>query len=390
VPEIDVLLAVACNDDSGIVLRRAIARGPDWTGVVQSALHHGTAGLLCRRVLKTAPDVLPDELRAGMEAYLESCVKRQEIAVAELLELVGALSSAGVPALPFKGPALAALAYAEPGLRTCLDLDLLIRESDIGAALAVLRQLGFVSQYPDLRADHRAAYHRYNGQDCLVAPDRIMPVEPHWALAPRSLAVSLDTAPLFRRAQPVGLGGRAGPTLSPEDMLLIAGLHGSKEEWRRLVWVADIAGLLTATPDLDADAVLARATAAGIIRMLLIGIALAAGLLKAPCGGAFAAALAGDPQSLRLAAAATARLCQHRLAPSIFDLSAFRWRMRERPRDRLRYAAATLLTARVKHFRMIELPGPLSRLYPLVRVGHDFVGSPVWRLARARRVRHGG
>ncbi len=198
------------------------------------------------------------------------------------------------------------------------------------------------------------------------------------------LAVSLDPAPLFNRARPVALDGRIVPTLSPEDTLLVAALHGSKEEWARLIWIADIARL-AAQPKLDAGAVLARATAAGIRRMLLVGIALAVDLLDASCDPAFASALTEDPNSRRLPAWSAARLWEQRHAPSVFTLPPFRWLVRERPRDRARYAAATLLTPRVQHFEARDLREPLRRLYPSVRVGHDFVALPLWRAIRGRR-----
>src|SRR3954469_21277418 len=169
-PEAAVLLAAARAEIVGSALREAVAREPDWTALIGMALYHGTAGPLCRRALDAAGDLVPDELRPAMGTYLESCAERHRVAVAELFDVLDALGGAGITALPFKGPALAARAYAEPALRGCLDLDILIRGTEVGAALAVLGRLGFVSQFPDLSADHRMAYHRYNGQDCLVAP----------------------------------------------------------------------------------------------------------------------------------------------------------------------------------------------------------------------------
>lgn len=385
--EAAVMLAAARADPVGPALRDAIGRDPDWTVLIGMALHHGAAGLLCHRVLHLAAEFVPDEVRAAMGVYLESCAERHRIAVEELLAILDAFAAARVTAVPFKGPALAERFYAEPTLRRCLDLDVLIRRADLSAALAVLERLGFVSQYPDLTAEQRAAYHRYNGQDCLIAPGRAMPVEPHWALAPRTLAVSADVEALFQRAQPITLGGRAVPTLSAEDTLLVSALHASKEEWARLIWVADIAALLAREPSLDAQAVLARATASGVRRMLLIGIELAVRLLEAPCSRAFASALEADPAAQRAAAFAASRLWDERDVPSVFAFSSFRWWMRERWRDRVRYAAATVLTARVKHFQAVDLPRSLWGLYPLVRVGHDFLALPLWRLVRVPRLR---
>jgi hypothetical protein len=375
------LLLAAC--DPARDMGDAVSAGPDWTAAVQMALDHGTAGFLSRRLLDMAAGLVPEDLRVSAQAYVDHCRAEHDETVAELLEVMDALAGSGVPALPFKGPAFAAQAHAEPSLRSCLDLDLLIAEAEIEPALAVLDRLGFVSQYPGLTASQRRAYHRYNGHDCLTAPGR-RPVEPHWTVAPRTMAAPVDTAGLFARAQPVSLRGREVRTLSVEDALLVAALHGSKEEWRRLIWVADVAGLLRRWPELDAEAVLSRATVAGVRRMVLIGVALATDLLRAPCPPAFAACLARDPVASALARHAAAGLWRGELAPSVFTLSAFRWCMRERRSDRLRYASRTVLTARVKHFEALHLPERLHGLYPLVRLGHDYVALPLWRLARAK------
>jgi len=379
-----LLLAAANPGEQGTALRDAVARRPDWTRVVQMALDHGTAGLLCRRLLDAGSGTVPDDLVPAMQAYVDHCAVEHADAVAELLQVLDALAAAGVPAIPFKGPALAWQAYGDPALRFCRDLDILIPAHEVEATFAVLARLGFVSQYPRLSAAHREAYHRYNGHDCLTAPGRRRSVEPHWAIAPRTLGATLDTAGLFARAMTVPLGGRDIAALSIEDALLVAAVHGSKEEWSRLIWAADIAALLHRHSGLDAEAVLSRAAASGTKRMLLIGIALAVDLLHAPCSPAFLAALAADPASRHLAKQAAALLWQRRDAPSVFAFSTFRWRMRERLRDRLRYAAGTLLTARVKHLEAVNLPRSLHWLYPFVRLGHDYVALPLWRVARAK------
>ena len=319
-----------------------------------------------------------------MTRYLESCAERHRVALDEIRCMLDAFATADIDAMPFKGPALAARAYADPSLRSCLDLDILVREPDVDRALRTLANLGFVSQYPSLRDDHRAAYHHYNGEDCLFSPSFRLPVEPHWAVAPRMLAVSLDTTGLFDRAQDITLAGRAVRTLSPEDTLLTTALHAGKEEWARLIMISDLAALLVTYPAMDATAVLARAEAARARRMLLVGITLARDLLDAPVPVAFANAISADRATRRLAARIADRIWEQHPVTSMFVLSPVRWRMRDCLSDRIRYAAATLTTPRVEYLQMVDLPAGLRRLYPLMRLGHDFVGLPLWQLIRRR------
>jgi hypothetical protein len=124
-------------------------------------------------------------------------------------------------------------------------------------------------------------------------------------------------------------------------------MHGSKEEWARLIWIADAAELMRGSAEQDWAAVFARADDARVRRMLLIGLALAHDLLGAPLPPPASTALTSDREARSLAAMAAKRLLAHHGdAPSVYHLSGFRLRMRERWGDRVHYVAATLLTAR--------------------------------------------
>jgi len=103
-------------------------------------------------------------------------------------------------------------------------------------------------------------------------------------------------------------------------------------------------------------------------------------------GADVARAIESDPMVTRLGDAIDAALFAVGPPPvSVFTLSSFQWRLRERYPDRLRYATRTLTTARVAHFRSLDLPAPLSFLYPILRLGHDFIALPVWQALRPRR-----
>jgi hypothetical protein len=294
--------------------------------------------------------------------------------------VLDALAAEGVDALPFKGPVLGLQAYGCVTMREFRDLDILVRPEHATATLAVLNELGYRSDVIGLRPQRMADYYHYNGHDILFAPGKL-PLEPHWALAPRTFSAQLDTAPIFARAGSVATeGGRRFGCCAPEDALLVAAMHGGKEQWSRLMWIADVAALLHTHPALDWPAALARAAEAGCLRMTLLAAALASDLLGARLPADVRRAIAEDRAVPGLLQGVRANVFAARSAtPSVFTLTRFRWRIRERAADRLRYASRTILVARVPHFRAIDLPDPLSFLYPAVRLGHDFLALPLWR-----------
>src|SRR5262249_29683535 len=167
------------------------------------------------------------------------------------------------------------------------------------------------------------------GQDVLFAAGR-MPVEPHWAFAPRTLSMAFDTAPLWARAGGIEVAGRTLPCPSPEDALLIACLHGGKEQWSRLSWIADVAALMQARA-LDWTAILHRRDAAALRRMVPRGARLAERLRAPPLPEPLPAAIRADPTVDRLASQVRKDLFVGTAqAPSVFRFTGFRWSMRER------------------------------------------------------------
>jgi hypothetical protein len=369
-----------------------VGRTVDWRALADAALAHGTAPFLFHHLLAVAPDALPRDLAEAATAYCDTVREASGAAAAELLALRDALERADVPVLPFKGPALACQAYgaAVAPLRVSRDLDLLIGAGDIDRCMAVLAGLGYRSPAADLRSWQLAAYRAHNGQDILFADDgKRLPVEPHWEFAPRSFGARLGAEGIWSRAVSVRLGRRGTVrTLSAEDALLVAGLHGAKEQWARLVWVADVAELLRRHGDgLDWDRALDLARGAGIRRMVLLGVALADALLGAvPLPPEVRGVVAADRACRDLVGEVRARLLRGagaRAELSVFRPSRFIWRAHDGLAGRLRYLAGTLTAVRPHHFRMLHLPAPVSFAYPAVKVAHDYLALPVWRAGKA-------
>ena len=372
--------AAAGADPAALAATLSSFNETDWSALVEHALAYGSASRLCRHLLAVGAELVPADVATACTTYLAARERVAADAVAQLAFVVDTLASDGINALPFKGPVLGLQAYGDPAMREYHDLDILIRREHLSGTLATLHDLGYRSEAViGLRARRIADYYRYNGHDILF-PQEGLPLEPHWALSPRTFCAELDTGPIFDRAVVIETAhGRRFACFAPEDTLLAAAVHGGKEQWSRLVWVADIAALLHAYPAIDWIAILARAKQAGCLRMTLLAAELASELLGVYLPDRVRAAVARDPVVARLVERVRTSLFTDTKTPSVFTLTRFRWNARERLSDRLRYASRTLLTARVPHFRTLDLPDRLSFLYPAVRLGHDFVALPLWK-----------
>jgi SAM-dependent methyltransferase len=394
-PEAELLLRCARARPRPEARRRIgeLLSGPcDWERLVRLALHHKVTPLLYR-ALARRPEV-PAEVRAALRLHQAQHARHALAVLVELLELLASLEREAIPAIPFKGPALAELAYGSLAARLTGDLDLLVRPEHLGRVTAALEARGYVEQTryrTGLALDAREDdwYRRAQAEYVYLRPRDGMVVEPHWALAPRPLAVELDMEGIWRRARAFPLAGREVLGLALEDLVLALSIHGSKHEWTELRWICDVAQLAARHPRIDWSAALARAERQGCARMLRLGLALADRVLEEPLPEPARSAVLGDRTALALAAQVAERLFRVGYgAPSVFRVSRFRLRMRERTRDRLACLARTFATPQIAHVRLLRFPPALRPLYAVATPAIDYVALPLRRLL-APRLRRG-
>lgn len=395
--EMELLLACArtaraCSRDRRAALKDLLLEPPDWTRFVELALRHAVTPLVYTSLAEIGAPLVPHEISDALEIWFEQNTTRTRALECELAALSDALEARGIPTLAYKGPTLGRLAYGESALRTAGDLDLLLRTADVGPACALLAERGYVRRADDgtpfAMTDAADAWIRsYQCELLYQRPEDGMLVEPHWAIVPRTYATGLDLDAMWDRAQIVPFGSARLRTFGTEDLLLVLCVHASKHAWSNLRWVADVAELVRNHP-LDWFTVCTRARAQGVARMLDTGLALAAGLLEAPLPEAARSAVASDPVARTLGRRAARSLSSSQpKSRSVFRLSLFQVRLRERARDRFAYALRTAFTPRFEHLRLVPLPAVLSFLYYPLKIATDTLALPVWRRIRRRRSR---
>jgi Uncharacterised nucleotidyltransferase len=341
-----------------------------------AAERHDVMGLLAAALEERCADQLPEDVREGLAIYREGMRLDAVRAENQLASLLRSFAARGLPIMPFKGPLLAHSAYADPALRPFLDLDLMVHPDDVSHVLGCLIEAGFVHQ-GELGRDGVAALRRYAGEYILFR-DASLPVEPHWRPAPWTMAFDIDTEAIWRRAEPAEFLGAPCYLPAPEDHLFLLALHGAKEQWHKLKWSVDIAAFLTTHASLDVAGLRTAAAAQGCRRVLDLALLLSHRLFAVPV-----AEPPADAVTPGLADRVLARLDRTAEAPiGPYTVTSFHWRLRERLRDRSRYAARTLFTPRVAHYRRLPLPPALRWLHVPLKLPWDFVLTPTVGLAR--------
>jgi hypothetical protein len=267
------------------------------------------------------PPDIRDRLRESRRAYTACSLQM----TAELFRLLERFSDAGIESLATKGPALSVRCYGDPGRRQYSDLDLVIREKDIRRATQAMLDLTYEPRVPLTVIDAK----KIPGEYAFRKPGTHLLVEFHTERTFRYHPRPLHIEKLFERRASVTIDGRDVPVLSLEDELVLICVHGAKHFWERLMWVADVAALISSGRPPDWDRAIAAAGEAGAERILHLGLRLASDVLGAELPEPVGASVRSDRAVSRLAAQIESRLTlSEPRGIGILQRAAFRVRMR--------------------------------------------------------------
>lgn len=366
-------------------VRELLLAGVDWSIFSRKAIAHGLAGLAGHNLSRLAPDLIPEDIRNALEALVGQTRRNNQRLVDELAGITDQLARAGIKAIAFKGPVLAAQAFGDIGLREFRDLDFLIHDADLDKAVSMLCETGY-ERLGTLSEDQFRLVHRLQGQEILSKAD-IGVIEPHTRLTSLKMALDLDYDGLWQRAAFANVFGHNILTFNPEDTLLVLAVHGGKELWWDIKWACDVAHFIASHQCLDWDVVAARAQAQGCYRMLLLATSLVRRYFGVRVPPSYAAAEARDPALKGILSRILDRW--HRAdpggPPSNKTPSMDRLRLHDGFIRQSSYVARTVLLPGPQHVPLVALPNSLQWGYIPLGLGHDLLALPLYRAAESMR-----
>jgi len=302
-----------------------LLRSADGSRLLLLAGEHGVIGHLAACLSGLGEGALLPEIK---QALLDRQRAQNFLTLrltAELFRLLERFASEGITALVVKGPVLAIQAYGDPARRGYGDLDLLVRQRDIRRATELMLGAGYQAAVPLSAIDAG----KIPGQYLFSKPDSKLLVELHNDLTLRYFPRRLPIEDFFSRQVRVSLDAHEAPALCVEDELVLICIHGAKHFWERLIWVADVAALVSRQTGMDWERAAESAKAVGAERMLHTGLRLAADLLKIQLPEKIAAMVRSDAAASRLVERIVGWLPAAGYAPpGLFDRATFRLRMR--------------------------------------------------------------
>ncbi|HYE75544.1 MAG TPA: nucleotidyltransferase family protein, partial [Blastocatellia bacterium] len=133
-PESELLLCCARTHISDELAERvrALARQQlDWNLVLSMARIQSIRPLIYWQLKTICSDLVSPEALDKLKEFFNRNLHRNLQATSELIKIVDLLGSQDISVIPYKGPALTALAYGNLGFREFIDLDILVRSSDV-------------------------------------------------------------------------------------------------------------------------------------------------------------------------------------------------------------------------------------------------------------------
>jgi hypothetical protein len=198
---------------------------------------HDLTVLCFERISRSTSGEWPDTLCRSLGESAHAAIAVELLRANETRAVIDALAIRGADPVLIKGTALAYTVYDSPACRAREDTDLLIRESDIGAAREVMAELGYAAtvhcsdlfaQFEVQKADRFGVVHAF---------------DIHWKISTQPVFQSVLThAEMLRRAQAVPALGVRAICACPVDALLLACVHPvmHHRNLQRVAWTYDV------------------------------------------------------------------------------------------------------------------------------------------------------
>jgi DNA-binding transcriptional ArsR family regulator len=248
-------LAVVAHglDGAKLPLPEPLHAGDQWRALLGGVARERAWGLLLRAVAEGAIDCSADQLKQAQDLARRAAMRdvRTEARMVATYEL---LRAASIDCRVLKGASTAARLYAQPDLRSSLDVDVLVPGQSFSHALALLEEAGGVRRYPEARPGFDR---RFSKGTSLLMPDGIS-VDLHRTYVYGPYGFTLDLDGILSRQGSVSVCGRDIRCLELHDAAVHALVHAAIGDWPpRLVSLRDCAEFLQ-HPGLDHGELLRR------------------------------------------------------------------------------------------------------------------------------------
>lgn len=283
--EMELLLCCArarINNERSERIKTILDRELDWNRLISTANYHGLTPLLYNNLKKIAPDAVPAETLDKLRKIYLFNTQHNIVLTREMLHILEKFETNEIPAIPFKGPALAHQLFGDITLRVFEDLDIIIPKQQVLKAKKILLAEGYLPEVL-LNSSQESFFLKSECEYNFIKELDRLRIEVHWKLAESCCSIPFDEDGLWSRTKMEIFEGRKILTLSLEDLLIALCINGARHCWQgnQLKLICDISELIDPSSSLDLNSAFSSAKELHIERIFLLGLMLARVLLGA-------------------------------------------------------------------------------------------------------------
>lgn len=219
-------------------IQRLLHSPLDWDYTLSQSWGQEVYPLVYDNLRKFGFDHVPQQAQEQLTSWYKLNAFRNQHMVEELCSLLTALDSAGIPAIPLKGVALAQSLYGDISLRLSRDLDILVPPHLAKSGLHVLTDMGYTQHLPGFEREALRIY--IESSLTRNTPVGEWLVELHWAVLWNSKTDKRALEDLWRESSRHVFFGAKGLRMSPEWEFLLLAIHAARSSWQGIKWLADI------------------------------------------------------------------------------------------------------------------------------------------------------
>jgi len=218
--------------------------GIDWEEFLVLVRRHAVPALVYATLGRHAGDAVPQVVRETLRKN-NSTIRHQALfQAAELVRLIKLFIGQGIELIPLKGVFLSHQLYGDAGMRSSVDLDILVKAEHVDRAEQILAEEGYYCDCHGLELTVRQKQHvrTHIHHFDFVHSKSGLHVELHWNFGPwlpGQLTAFLSHT--TRRE----LQGMSVDCLDDDATLLLLCDHGARQKWLKLKWLGDVARLLS-------------------------------------------------------------------------------------------------------------------------------------------------
>ncbi|MBM3252228.1 MAG: nucleotidyltransferase family protein [Candidatus Omnitrophica bacterium] len=216
-----------------------------WNQIKQK-LSYNPVSLIIYSILKKQDslDILPQDLRETWQAAYHNNLKKNILVLEQIKSVQGMFKNKGVGCILLKGASLISTVYKDLGVRSFVDIDVLVKKCDLPLVKQSFSELGYVLMMPD----SVGFLEEFGAGELLFKKPGMPHFDIHWDLSFYERfrgIIRFDNAKIWQEALTVNFDNTDITVLNPETQILYISAHlALAHSFQGLTGFFDLASLI--------------------------------------------------------------------------------------------------------------------------------------------------